>query len=712
MDYKEFFTTDNKSGWKCVERKLNNNFPDIYKAVADYCNKNKLTELKFVRQVWHFINDVPNIPICGECDNHAKFLRLESGYQEFCCVKCSNKNIKKINVTKGILFEKYGVDSSFKIPEVKKIIDEINIKNFGFDNPFNNKDVQNKIKENNLERYGFTTPTKSKEIQDKIKKTNLDRYGFESHLSSKVIRDKIKESTLNKYGFDNVFKDVNIQNKIKKNNLIKYGFENPAYSDIVKEKYRSTCLDKYGVESHLLSEDVKNKIKKINFEKYGNEIYFKSDVFNRLYKIHKKSKIELKVCEEINFKNNVQINGFYFDCVSANTLIEIDGDYYHKDKLHNLSLIQVNTVLNDKLKSDAIFNTEYTLYKVKVSEINKYKTITSDLLKDISYIPDYSLIYTQKIVTKEYFKKYIETKGINKLNNYVPLFLKFIRTFQSEFPYPDRYEELVTIGEYIRGFDFTRFHNKETNEFFNGTSVIGCNYLKSSFKSYWNSSYGKNKSPIEIWNDDEKMLKVIAYRIGINKSDEVFDFSMRNLIKGISAIRGTISFFKPVVAAGIYKHYLGDIENPVVFDPCCGFGGRMLGFKSLYPNGTYIGCEPNISTYNELIELSSNFDCVDIYNCKIEGFKEDISYDIAFTSIPYFDLEDYRNGIKYKDFNEWVNTFIVTLLSYPRLIVNMPYDLCVLLGLDGSIDGYLVNNRTHFSKNREYKKEVLLKLNF
>lgn len=596
MDYKEFFTTDNKSGWKCVERKLNNNFPEICELVVKYGRDNELSNLKFVRQVWHFINNVPKIPICKECSNHAKFLRLESGYQEFCCVKCSNKNINKINVTKTNLMDKHGVDSSFKIPDVKRRIAEINIKNFGFDNPFKNKDVQERIHDTFLEKYG----------------------------------------------------DRNILNT---------------------EHFKS--IDKSRVSS-----------------------------------------TETMVANKINGLGSVIISGKTFDIKVLDDIFEVDGDYFHSSKLEGLSLVQLNTVLNDRVKRDMLNNSKYVLHRVKVSAIKALTSITVDSLKDISYLPDYSVSYSQKIITKEYLINFINKKGVDKLASYLPLFLRFIRTFQPELPYPDRIETLDYVREYINDFDFSRFHDKETNEFFNGTSVIGCNYLKSSFKSFWSSSYHNRKSPIEIWGDDGLMLKVIAYRIGINKSGEVYDFSMRNLIKGISAIRGTISFFKPLVAAGIYRHYLGDIKEPTVFDPCCGFGGRLLGFKSLYPDGVYVGCEPNVNTYNELVDLGGNFSNISIYNCKLEDFNGCVDYDIAFTSIPYFDLEDYNNGVEYYNFNDWVSTFISKLLTYPRLIINMPKDLCMLLGLDDFIDGYLVNNRSHLSKDKEYKREVLLKINF
>lgn len=68
------------------------------------------------------------------------------------------------------------------------------------------------------------------------------------------------------------------------------------------------------------------------------------------------------------------------------------------------------------------------------------------------------------------------------------------------------------------------------------------------------------------------------------------------------------------------------------------------------------------------------------------------------------------SSIKYESFDGWVKDFITTLLKYPRLVINMPYDLCARLGLVGYIDTWLVNGKTHFNKNK--KREVLIKLNF
>lgn len=47
MNYKEFFTTDNKSGWKCVEHKLMLNYPELCKSILDFTDTDELRELTF-----------------------------------------------------------------------------------------------------------------------------------------------------------------------------------------------------------------------------------------------------------------------------------------------------------------------------------------------------------------------------------------------------------------------------------------------------------------------------------------------------------------------------------------------------------------------------------------------------------------------------------------------------------------------------------------
>lgn len=254
--------------------------------------------------------------------------------------------------------------------------------------------------------------------------------------------------------------------------------------------------------------------------------------------------------------------------------------------------------------------------------------------------------------------------------------------------------------------------------------ISGHNYLKHTFHSYWKSKFKGNLSPENAWLDDKIMKDVIEYRIGCNDSEEVYDFSLHQLVRGLSARRVSVSFFKPILAASIYKKYIGDKTNPIVLDPCCGFGGRLLGFKSVYPNGTYIGCEPNIETYNELIQLvkNANWKNVIIHNIKfenfhwipiqeVEGYCINNNFDLIFTSIPYFDVEIYSNNTEYKSFDEWKNVFIKSIELYKNknCYINTTEELSKLLDWN-NIDSYIISNRSHFDNKQGDKKEVIVKI--
>ena len=283
--------------------------------------------------------------------------------------------------------------------------------------------------------------------------------------------------------------------------------------------------------------------------------------------------------------------------------------------------------------------------------------------------------------------------------------MKFIRAYSPKFPTITTTETISDVVDKIKNYDLTKIQTD--NVFSNNISVIGVPLLKSNFKSYWKSSYKGKKSPVEAWEDDGIMHDIIKYRIGINKSEETFDFSFHQMVTGINVNRYTVSFFKPLLAAAIYKHFLNDKQSPVVFDPCCGFGGRLLAFKSLYPNGTYIGCEPNIETYNELQEIANNFTNVTIHNCKVEDFNLDCDVDLTFTSIPYYDLETYSNPIEYKSVTDWRNTFLSKIKSLPNLVLNIPNTLRG--DFDENVDEYFIkSNTSHFDKKTTTKTEYLL----
>jgi hypothetical protein len=121
------------------------------------------------------------------------------------------------------------------------------------------------------------------------------------------------------------------------------------------------------------------------------------------------------------------------------------------------------------------------MIRIHTSKIPEQITLKN--IKDNSYNPDYTINYNQKIITKEYFKHYIDTKGPEKLEKYVPLLLKFIRTLHPEFPSYYLKEDFNTIVNKIKNYDLSRIMI-DNNTFNNNCSLLGVNYLKSKFNSY------------------------------------------------------------------------------------------------------------------------------------------------------------------------------------------------------------------------------------
>jgi len=192
----------------------------------------------------------------------------------------------------------------------------------------------------------------------------------------------------------------------------------------------------------------------------------------------------------------------------------------------------------DGLKTEDFKNKIDNLVRIREENINKLKTIDDIFLYKSTY--NFELSYYQSIIEKAYFEHCIKNKTVKYLEKNVWLLLKFLREFQLEFPLPDCEENLIEINDKIQKSIATYEKNVSGNniiEFDNNISAAGNNFLKSRFKSYWKSKFNGNPSPVEAWQDDKIMGEVIKYRIGCNNSGEVFDFSLHQMVRGLSARR-------------------------------------------------------------------------------------------------------------------------------------------------------------------------------
>ena len=106
--------------------------------------------------------------------------------------------------------------------------------------------------------------------------------------------------------------------------------------------------------------------------------------------------------------------------------------------------------------------------------------------------------------------------------------------------------------------------------------------------------------------------------------------------------------FPALLARDLYREFGG--EGARVLDPCHGWGGRLVG-ALLADVQHYCGVDPDPDTHRGVQLMADTFlgYCKDSSVELIEAPFEDVTldegvYDMALTSPPYFDVEQYRGG--------------------------------------------------------------------
>ena len=388
---------------------------------------------------------------------------------------------------------------------------------------------------------------------------------------------------------------------------------------------------------------------------------------------------------------------FYIPAIQS--IIEIDGPM-HPDKIERLSLQELNTVMNDDKKDYLAKEANIKLYRIRFSNDCVFSSIR-DLLRYIEqqqYIPDRRISYDTVIIDRTYFKRYIDVKGKDKLLKYVTLLLKFIRHFSPSFPIIP----LAPVKDVLDEIQKSKSPHVDMSGINMNGSSVGTMQLKSRFNSYWSESFKNANSPKQAWNSDSIMIRNITYRIGCNNSNECFDFSLAQLVRGLIVQRFGISIFKPVLAKSIYQKFITNTNTPTVIDPCAGFGSRMIGFFAAFPEGTYIGIESDKQRFDELRKLSAEMPllkCVIIHGKFEDVYKSLPKSDFIFTSIPYFMTEMYSSLSQYNDYNHWIQTFVAAINDIPgQKLINAPTHYLSIIKHNKIIPA--IKSSDHFSRSR------------
>jgi len=239
-------------------------------------------------------------------------------------------------------------------------------------------------------------------------------------------------------------------------------------------------------------------------------------------------------------------------------------------------------------------------------------------------------------------------------------------------------EELIYI-DYHYAYSFPELHMDwknlcrydATSKHTSSSIRVGMKLCEYFFPNFFNIRNSKNISFSNSW-DKENLKKVLTW----NRKSHSTPY-MSELRRGIYFCCGLTknTMYRPHMAKTVAKQFSKD----VVLDPCCGWGGRMLGVVTA--GKKYVGFEPNEETYNNLIRLAHFLGIenrIDIYN---DGAENMHSYDfqspdLILTSPPYFNLEIYSSSGRqsenmFNSYNDWRDNWLkkVINLSIDRLKV-------------------------------------------
>lgn len=225
---------------------------------------------------------------CDECDTNFNRYEYRCQCLNFCTRKC-----QMLSLGKGKLRKK--IELAWKK----------NSNNDDLINPSQDPIVKRKIRETSMKRYGTSHWWKNEDCQKQWRAIWKKKHGTSHPLSTPEIRQAGMETLVKIYGVDNGFKtpqckerNTSLEAKIryKKTSLKNFGFENPTQSSIIKQKRHETMK--------------------------RNNSYGKSKIEDQCYNLLKNYFDDV---ERFFMYNNWSIDF----CVNSNTLIQLDGIYWH-----------------------------------------------------------------------------------------------------------------------------------------------------------------------------------------------------------------------------------------------------------------------------------------------------------------------------------------------------------------------------------------------
>jgi 16S rRNA G966 N2-methylase RsmD len=183
---------------------------------------------------------------------------------------------------------------------------------------------------------------------------------------------------------------------------------------------------------------------------------------------------------------------------------------------------------------------------------------------------------------------------------------------------------------------------------------------------------------------DPDLVEKLTELVVKYKKKPLSDYDETGLLKAqyqvFQLYYGTINQFRPVVARWIYQRFSPRVG---ILDISAGWGGRALAAMSM--GIPYIGVDANTKlkpAYEHLKELEPGAKVRMIFRPSEEVSFANLSYDLVFTSPPYFMLEEYEKMPAYGSKQGFIDRFLIPVvmkawmhLQPGYMVLNMPEEM-------------------------------------
>lgn len=257
-----------------------------------------------------------------------------------------------------------------------------------------------------------------------------------------------------------------------------------------------------------------------------------------------------------------------------------------------------------------------------------------------------------------------------------------------------KYQPIINNGSLKNGFTDNMSININFNKEREMNRITDYFTDKCRVKCVFGKKY---LSPYEYYKNNKG--KIVMNSLKNNEFDiDLFESNMYH-----EKLMKFCNNFQSTIALTLYKIF--DAKH--VFDSSSGWGDRLIAAIAL--NIKYTGVDPSKCLkplYTKIINtLATNKNNYKINNMGIESMNMiENTYDLCFTSPPFFDLEVYENNdnqsiVKYNTQESWEKSFLITLAdqNIKGLIVN------------GHIVLYIPDYYKHFMKYMNNHKQLKYK---